>query len=868
MVVLRSSWVSFAFTVALLTSCAGSPFAAHDEAPGHADGAPPMAADASVDASPDASIDANVDGECPSPCLGNAARDYNGRQGGSNGRWRYREDPRAADGTLHPELVLAAVGDLPGWVGSVPGSGIVSCTDLAGPSSSRCASLSNHLLVLPAPLGDGLADPVLSFEVAEDSVLELSGDLRRPDDGLPDGVRQRLTISRRSRHDVLFTEIITPSAVPHHFETEAEFLAGDQILVTLTPIEPGFVSSMGLRFFVSGGPAFPGDHCLLAANFDGEGEAEQHLEHCGGTPFVEAAPGESTEAVLSVSGELGSARRFRGGSLASLTLERAISRSGDFTLDMWFRRSHTGYHQLFYDFTCEPGHAGGMSIQMTSNRVFAAVATAWTSEGCTWNEVESDPLENPEGWHFYRFVHSAADGILRMCVDGQGQDSVVVGAANLSGPSSFHFGGLAGFLTDGTLDEIREYGRALPCSMAPRRPASLWTNHFSDFDRGASPEYYGTLHFADTSGDGAADVCSRDPDGGVGCALSDGARFGDETGWTSAFSGAGEWSQPAHFSTIRFPDLNDDGLADICGRDVGGVTCALSSGTSFGPATTWTSEFRDGTGFELPAYYTGLSFPDVNGDGKADVCARGGDNIKCALSTGTKFAAGVDWTPKFDDPHGWILPEYYRTLAFPDVDGDHRADVCAVGDPGRRLGVPEPGVYCAVSAGDSFIHFKRWNTALGGAGWDQHPGRYDTVRFPDVNGDGRADLCARSELGISCALSTGNAFTELGLWTTFFDESGAWGDADDDAYFDTLSFPDLDHDGQADVCGRGPGGVYCARSNGSSFVGLELWDGSFSDATFWNDSAAYYQTITFADVSGDSKPELCGRGVEGIYCTP
>ena len=41
------------------------------------------------------------------------------------------------------------------------------------------------------------------------------------------------------------------------------------------------------------------------------------------------------------------------------------------------------------------------------------------------------------------------------------------------------------------------------------------------------------------------------------------------------------------WSTIQFPDLNGDGKADLCGRGPDGLHCGLSTGASFDPVTLW-----------------------------------------------------------------------------------------------------------------------------------------------------------------------------------------------------------------------------------------------------------------------------------------
>ena len=86
------------------------------------------------------------------------------------------------------------------------------------------------------------------------------------------------------------------------------------------------------------------------------------------------------------------------------------------------------------------------------------------------------------------------------------------------------------------------------------------------------------------------------------------------------------------------------------------------------------------------------------------------------------------------------------------------------------------------------------------------------------------------------------------------------------AYYGTLMFGDIDADGRVDVCARGGDGVWCARNLGGTFTPMFLDSARFSDANNWRAGPQYYSTLRLADIDGDGKADLCGRGAEGIYC--
>ncbi|HEY0986557.1 MAG TPA: FG-GAP-like repeat-containing protein [Kofleriaceae bacterium] len=360
----------------------------------------------------------------------------------------------------------------------------------------------------------------------------------------------------------------------------------------------------------------------------------------------------------------------------------------------------------------------------------------------------------------------------------------------------------------------------------------------------------------DLNNDGRADVCGRGADG-VWCALATATSFGPVTRWDPDFSDANGWASPEYYSTIRFPDVNGDHRADICGRGADGVWCAMSVGIGFATTQRWLNGFTDVSGVGASAsYYSTIQFPDLNHDGKADICGRGADGVWCALSTGTSFAAPTRWTTKFGDGDGWAAgPEYWSTIRFPDVNGDGKADICGRG---------ADGMHCALSNGTSFGATSSWaSTVSDSAGWAA-PEYYHTLRFVDINGDGKADLCGRSALGLRCAMSSGTGFGSFPVLVPEVSDANGW--AASPAYYGTFMFGDIDADGRVDVCARGGNGVWCARNLGGTFTAMFLDNASFSDANNWRTGPQYYSTLRLADIDGDGKADLCGRGAEGIYC--
>jgi uncharacterized protein (TIGR03382 family) len=360
------------------------------------------------------------------------------------------------------------------------------------------------------------------------------------------------------------------------------------------------------------------------------------------------------------------------------------------------------------------------------------------------------------------------------------------------------------------------------------------------------PSAYAPPTTTDFDGDRRADVCARGYSG-LRCWRANG------TGWDAPtdaipWGNAQGWDATPRYATIRMGDLDGDGRADACARAADGVQCALSTGTGFGPPSIWRADLTDANGWGESRFFTTLRLADVNGDGRDDLCARHSEGFSCWLSDGARFDAVIEG-PRWSDASGWTAAQHYGTIRTGDVDRDGRADVC-----GRTAA----GIECFASDGASL------SRRIEGPAWSDEAGfgsqaRWSTLRLADVNGDGRADLCALDGDALACAFSEGTSFAEPIAVAPISDAMGF----DDLANYATLRSGDVDGDGADDLCIRADDRVICFTWDGATFV--ERGGPAWSDADGWN-AAHYYDTIQIADVDGDAREDLCARHRGGFGC--
>ena len=311
----------------------------------------------------------------------------------------------------------------------------------------------------------------------------------------------------------------------------------------------------------------------------------------------------------------------------------------------------------------------------------------------------------------------------------------------------------------------------------PRTPTSIpWDTHLSSgtafssaftwtSDFGQRADLYFT---ADVTGDQREDlVLGRVVSSGRVqwmVKISTGSSFGTTTVWVDDAGNPGD--------IFRFGDVNNDGRDDlIYGRPVSETDTTwfvrLSTGTSFGPYTTWAADAGDRDDLFLVG--------DVTGDRRADLVTYSRDASERAVvyrSTGSAFvSAGAA---------SFTLASDYVLLGDVDADGDAdlvRGFVNSATDVDWQVHTSKKcsplyfdGCFSAFGA--------RWVNGAGDAG--------DLFRLGDGNGDGRMDLFYARPIGMTSLtsapdltkvqwygrLSTGSAFGPYTVWANDATDEG------------------------------------------------------------------------------------------------
>jgi len=336
-------------------------------------------------------------------------------------------------------------------------------------------------------------------------------------------------------------------------------------------------------------------------------------------------------------------------------------------------------------------------------------------------------------------------------------------------------------------------------------------------------------------------------------------------GWGQPFLADGNWDQPQYYETIRYADIDGDGQAELLARGPGGFQAY---------------HFDKNLGEWRPQYF----------DQGAQASQFNPDYQWLPMPSG----------PALSDALGWDQPQYYQTFRVGDVDGDGLDELVGRFSDGVHVWKWSPGGWNEMQS--TLLPCPDSGTGSNnpdGTQWGSEPWYYDTIELAvldrsDIGSASRplAYLVARASSGIqvwrwniSQQVQPGWALLQA---STLLDDAGRWFEPQ---YWETIRYGDIDDDGLGEIVFRSDGGMqaykwyqgqwtplnpttqrpfptaYFPYCEGPPFIGCPnpaSTSVNNPDSTPWEMSPVYFGTIRIADVDGDGKLEFLGRGVNGV----
>jgi hypothetical protein len=374
------------------------------------------------------------------------------------------------------------------------------------------------------------------------------------------------------------------------------------------------------------------------------------------------------------------------------------------------------------------------------------------------------------------------------------------------------------------------------------------------------PQYYSTIQAADVDGDGQAELLARGACGMETWQLNVSGTVWEKMGGCNPDWGSG-WGYEKYYSTIQTADIDGDGQAELLARGACGMETWHFNKSSqiWEKIVSCSPNWSDAAGWSDPHYYLTIQTADVDIDGRAELLARSA----CGMETWHLNIAGTAWekiiscSPNWSDANGWSAPQYYFTIQTADINNDGRPELLAR----SACGMETWHLNVAGTAWEKITSCSpNWSDA---AGWND-PLYYSTIQTADVEGEGQAELLARS----ACGMETWHFNTTSLIWEKVGGCNPSWSDAagwNDPQYYRTIQAADVEGDGQAELLARGACGMETWHFNKSS----QIWEKIVSCSPDWSEAEGwgnpqYYSTIQTADVDGDGRPELMARGAFGL----
>lgn len=377
-------------------------------------------------------------------------------------------------------------------------------------------------------------------------------------------------------------------------------------------------------------------------------------------------------------------------------------------------------------------------------------------------------------------------------------------------------------------------------------------NGTADSPSWEKPEYYKTIQLADIDNDGRAELIGRYKDGiHLWRYKEDGSgweRLATNTELGDAKNPATDiyWEKPQHYETIQCVDIDGDGKCELLARCRSGLFIWRYTKEN----DSWTSKLYDDSLYiMLRQKNPKQSFPSgirlFDGDDWDKPCYY--KTIQCGYVENDNFTGHKKYRLLARTPFGMLVAKY--TEQKPEKLTE--ANLC----------------------NGSIVKWE-WNCGYLTSFRDDkgftEKSHYDIIRLADVDGDGKDEIIARCKDGINVWKFKPDSKKE---WKKIcdgpdeFKSEDAWKDP---SCYETIQLADIDGDGKAELLARTKEGIFAWKFDGSSNWIKLLKGPALSDREGW-DNPCYYKNIHLADIDGDGKAELIVRTKYGVrawkYCS-
>jgi len=269
------------------------------------------------------------------------------------------------------------------------------------------------------------------------------------------------------------------------------------------------------------------------------------------------------------------------------------------------------------------------------------------------------------------------------------------------------------------------------------------------------------------------------------------------------------------------------------------------------------------SGWDKAPYYSTILLADIDGDGRAELLARGpGGILVNYFDTATGVWIAKNPGPPFSDQEGYNRAPYYSTLQAANIDDRPGAELIIKASTGIEVWTyhKDTDSWQKLASHYPFADPDPVTNPNPSTDWTK-PQYYTTIRLADIDGDGRAELLGRGVDGIQVyGWNTGNNTWEPRKPGPPLAD-GVW---DQPQYYATIQFADIDGQPGAELIARGQDGIvtYFYDKNTDSWT-LNDKGPPWTDDNHWN-LPQFYSTIQLANIDDKAGAELLGRSDAGM----